>query len=634
MKKHIALLTLLLCVLGAFAQEPQLVESKISDVFVYLQGAQVSRTANVNLKKGENILHFTGITNLLNEESIRIETDESITILAVILRTPDELSDADKKKFDAFNEEKAKIMTEINRQKKVMDVYNQEEQVILANKNISGQEKGVVISELKQAADFYRSRLTEIYDTKFMLKQKIAELRKEIYKIAEKELEFREEIAKRKSLIEVKANVKTDVSKPFIIRYFVAEAGWSPVYDIRVKDIDSPLTITGKAKVVQNTQEDWTKVNLLLSTGNPANSIVKPDLQTYWLSFNNPPKRMESYEQQMNTGKATLYGNVLRGRVTDTEGMTIPGVSIVVTGTNVGTVSDMDGNYELTVPAGAQTVTFSFVGMVSKTLAVQNLQNASVVLEEDYVALDEVVVVGFGIEKSLKGRVAGLDLKKEKEKKQKPVKEYIPIEISRKIIDMEYKIDVPYTIPSDGESYVVNMVDFEVPAEYEYHCVPKYSKDAYLAANILDWSEYNFLDGEANVYFGSKFVGKSAINTAILSDTMQLSIGVDKSITIERENIKDFTKRKFLAGDVKETKGWEITLRNNKQKDIKITVEDQFPISHNSEIEVEQIEMSGAELNKDTGKLVWKLSITPNNEKKLYIKYEVRYPRNRTLFVE
>lgn len=639
MNKLIILFALGFIVFTGYSQTPVESKSKINDVFVYLKGAQVSRKANVALKKGENIVHFIEITNLLNEESIRIESDENVVIQAVILRTPDELSEEDEAAFLKFAEEKAKLQTQINRHRKTLEIYKNEENVILSNKNIAGQQKGVVIAELREAANFYRTRLKEIYDLKFDVNQKIAALRKDIYEVAKKEMELRDEINKRKSIIEVKLDSKVAANKSFTIRYFVSQAGWAPLYDIRVTDIDKPLTITGKAKVIQNTEEDWEKVNITLSTGNPANSIVKPDLITYWLDFNNKPKPISSYtaqaENDIKNARTNLVGNQLSGTVTDSEGLTLPGVTVIVTGTTVGTITDMDGNYQLTLPPGASSVTFSFIGFKSQTYPIHQLHNKPIVMQYDNTSLDEVVVVGYG-KKSLKGRVAGLNLKKEKEKKKRnePVKEYIPVEISRQIIDMEYKIDVPYTIPSDGESYMVKMVDYEVPAEYEYSCVPKYSKDAYLSANIIDWSDYNFLDGEANVYFGSKFVGKSAINTAITSDTMMLSIGVDKSITIERKNIKDFSERRFFAGNIKVAKGWEINIRNNKQTDINITVEDQYPVRKNSDIEIEYIESTGAKHNTDTGKLTWKLNIEPKESKKLNIKYKVKYPRNRTLYVE
>jgi TonB-linked SusC/RagA family outer membrane protein len=85
----------------------------------------------------------------------------------------------------------------------------------------------------------------------------------------------------------------------------------------------------------------------------------------------------------------------VKGTITDKDGVTLIGVSVVERGTTNGTASDMDGNYSLSVASSA-TLEFSYVGYVKQSLAVQGKTRMDVVLEEDTKALEEVVVIGYG----------------------------------------------------------------------------------------------------------------------------------------------------------------------------------------------------------------------------------------------
>ncbi|WP_221936605.1 SusC/RagA family TonB-linked outer membrane protein [Litoribacter populi] len=87
---------------------------------------------------------------------------------------------------------------------------------------------------------------------------------------------------------------------------------------------------------------------------------------------------------------------LIRGTVRDEFGETLPGVSIMVKGTSLGTVTDIDGNFTLEVPSETSILVFSFVGLESKEIQVGNETNIEVVLNQGTSALDEVVVVGYG----------------------------------------------------------------------------------------------------------------------------------------------------------------------------------------------------------------------------------------------
>ena len=103
----------------------------------------------------------------------------------------------------------------------------------------------------------------------------------------------------------------------------------------------------------------------------------------------------------MKSESETEQKSTISGRVTSTLGSPIPGVTILVKGTTTGTVTDADGNYTISNIPNSSTLIFSFVGMKSKEIPVDNRTLLNVVLTEDVVGIDEVVAVGYGMQKKV-----------------------------------------------------------------------------------------------------------------------------------------------------------------------------------------------------------------------------------------
>src|SRR5690606_21161011 len=85
----------------------------------------------------------------------------------------------------------------------------------------------------------------------------------------------------------------------------------------------------------------------------------------------------------------------ITGTVVDNTGMPLLGATVLVKGTNMGTTVDLDGRYELTAPANATTLVFSYVGFLTREVAIGTQTTIDVVLQPD-ASLEEVVVVGYG----------------------------------------------------------------------------------------------------------------------------------------------------------------------------------------------------------------------------------------------
>ncbi|MBP1666325.1 MAG: muiA [Bacteroidetes bacterium] len=214
--------------------------------------------------------------------------------------------------------------------------------------------------------------------------------------------------------------------------------------------------------------------------------------------------------------------------------------------------------------------------------------------------------------------------------------EAAPVTVEKQIGETAiiFDVAVPYTIASDGKVQTIEIQRSSIPAEYKYVTVPKMSPMAYLTGNITNWVEMSLQSGEATLYFENTFVGKSNLNVNQLSDTLTLSLGTDNSILVKREKRKDFTSRRVLGANKTETYSFLITIRNNKTTPVKITLQDQIPVSANSGITVEALELSGGKYNSQTGKISWDYEIKPQETKQTILTYSVRYPKDKTVILD
>jgi len=210
----------------------------------------------------------------------------------------------------------------------------------------------------------------------------------------------------------------------------------------------------------------------------------------------------------------------------------------------------------------------------------------------------------------------------------------LPVTVSESTISFSFDVNVPQTILSDGKPEVVELQRLTVPATYSYAATPKLNTSAYLMGYITEWDKYNLLPGESNIYFSSTFTGKGYINTAELTDTLPVSLGADNNITVKREKRKDFTSQKLIGANKVETMSFLISVRNNKSQAAVVKLRDQIPLSQNSDITVEAVELTGGTLNKVTGEITWDFRVEPGQTREIILTYSVKHPKDQKVILE
>ncbi len=667
-KKNLLLLIAIFTTLNSWANDTLSVNSEIKKAVVFLKGAQIKRSAKCVLKKGENLINFTKITSQLDEKSVQVKSTESVVIQSVNF-TVNHLDSLDRiKKINDLKSEQQLLNDDKLLLQNELYVLNQEQELLRANRVLGGEKRVISAEELEAASEYYRNQLSQIIVLQKKAQDKIKDIDLRKQKISNQLAELNSKKKRPVGEVWVIAYANESGEANFSIEYFIKNAGWKPKYDVRTETVSKPTILSYKADVFQNTDDDWSNVELVLSSSNPSLGGTKPVLKSWVIDMN---KQYSDIQDNSNYNNSVKYYNnlknnysksinvvtdmVITGTVVDRdEGYGLPGANVMVKGTSIGTITDLDGNYTITVPKGTKEIVFSFAGMKSESLPITGTK-VDCVLASDITALDEVVVVGYGTAKnsnltgavtslvddgnfvnSLAGVAPGVRIRgtgslgpKLFRKKKKPVSKTLVglNSVKENQTSVQFVLDKLYTIPSDNKNYSVDIEKYEIPVHYQYSTVPKMEETAFLLAELTGWEKLNLLSGAVNIYFEGAFVGNSNLDVNNTDDTLDISLGRDKSIIIDRKLKKDFTNKQVLSKWETVEYTWEIVVRNTKPDSINVIVEDQIPVSFFKNIDVELTESSNAEYNKNKGELKWDLKLAPFDKKTLSFAYRIKTKR-------
>jgi uncharacterized protein (TIGR02231 family) len=288
MKKIIFLSTAIL--LGSISYagtDPIPVKSDIREVTVFLSGAQVTRIGTVNLEEGIQTVIFTGLPQNINTESIQVKGSGNFTILSVTHQINYLIPREKTVEIRIMEDSLESLKKQISLEQAILRVYQEEENFLLANKQIGGQNTGVKVEDLKSALELYRTRLTETAKLKLKSNLSITSLNEKITRLTNQLTTLNSSNSPTSEIL-VTLNAHATGSSSFNLSYLVQDAGWIPEYDLRATDVKSPLELSYKANVFQKSNENWKNVKLTLSTGNPALGGAKPLLQPWYLVFQEP----------------------------------------------------------------------------------------------------------------------------------------------------------------------------------------------------------------------------------------------------------------------------------------------------------------------------------------------------------
>ena len=279
--------------------------SKIDNIIIYNNGASVNRTGMINLKKGTNRIFISNLSPKLISESIQFNVKSNDVIINSISKQANFLGNSYNNSQVKFIGDSIQKINDSIRMKKVnLEVYNQEKDLLDQNKSVLKTSREFIIDDLMDLIDYFNQKIKEIQTN-------ISKLNKEIFDLEKMKASLQKQISSIKSDVNNQASdvvIQLTCSKEgefnYDLSYNTLQAGWVPYYDIRIKEINSPIKLTYKAKIYQNTSEEWSDVKLSLSTGKLNKSNKAPNFNTQFIK--NTTYRKDTKQKNRNISAIQL----------------------------------------------------------------------------------------------------------------------------------------------------------------------------------------------------------------------------------------------------------------------------------------------------------------------------------------
>ena len=585
---------LFISVMAQASGDPLIIPSSLQNVTVYRSGAELTHKSAAQLKAGNYDLVIEDISNSIDMNSVQVNCPSAVTIMGMefsnnFLIAP-EISSGIKTLMDSAEN----IQKDIDKVNIQIQITTDLIEVLKANRDIKGQQTGLSVSELIKLMDYYKNKSTELQHDLVVYRDRYKKLNEQMLRIKNQVREEESRNTGKGGRLKLQLSVASPGKYDFLVSYVTPNAWWSPYYDVRVDDINSPLKLIYKAKLAQTTGIDWKKVKLSLSTSVPDQWGSAPVLKTWFLGYINPINVME---RNLAVNRIQSFEESMKG---------VPGAAADI---KIRGYSSMAGNNTPLYVVNGVAMSAEDFSKISQS-AIKNIEvvkGASATALYGSRASNGVVLV------TLKD---GLE-------------DYVSITDNE--LNVNFDIGLLYDVPTNGKEQTATLKEYSVGSIYKYYAVPKLDRDAYLLAEVPDWEKLNLLPGDANIIFEGTYVGKSFIDPSSTADTLNLTLGRDKRVVVKKEKLADYSSVKFLGSHKLQKISFELTVKNNKKDTVRMILKDQYPLSTNKEIEVELNDDGGGMDNTDTGVLTWKLELAPGESRKIRFAYSVKYPKDRVL---
>lgn len=202
------------------------------------------------------------------------------------------------------------------------------------------------------------------------------------------------------------------------------------------------------------------------------------------------------------------------------------------------------------------------------------------------------------------------------------------------MLGKEYEVGMKHTILSDGKEKTIALETKTTNADYKYFSIPKLDKAAYISALIPDWEKLELMDANGKIYLENNYINDTYINSNSTQDTLNLAIGADKRVAVDRKVAKSKPEKVGLLSSTIETiVTITINVKNNNQTKIDLNLEDQIPVSNSEKITITPGDLAKAEYDEKTGKLTWDIPLNPLESKTITFNYIVHHPKNANLLL-
>ncbi|VVJ16804.1 Uncharacterised protein [Amycolatopsis camponoti] len=187
-----------------------------------------------------------------------------------------------------------------------------------------------------------------------------------------------------------------------------------------------------------------------------------------------------------------------------------------------------------------------------------------------------------------------------------------------------YRPSRPVAVPSGAEGHRTTLAELSLTAVLGYVTAPLLAEEAYLRATVVNTSSFALRPGRASVFHDTEFVGTTTLDAWAPGEELELALGVDDRIRVERELVRRTASKATLSGQKRREAEYRISVTNHGPRSAEVTVLDQAPVSRDDTITVRDVKTSPEPVETSAlGELTWKLTLGAGESKTVTLSYRV-----------
>ncbi|MGQ0838712.1 mucoidy inhibitor MuiA family protein [Actinokineospora sp.] len=187
-----------------------------------------------------------------------------------------------------------------------------------------------------------------------------------------------------------------------------------------------------------------------------------------------------------------------------------------------------------------------------------------------------------------------------------------------------YRPARPVAVAADGTAHRTTVAEIDLPAEIDHVTVPLRGPEAYLRATVTNTSEHTLRPGRASIFHDVEFVGVTDLEPWAPGEEVELALGVDERVRVERELVRRSAGKAVLGGTRRQEASYRIKVGNYGPRAARITVVDQIPVSRNESVVVREVVLTPEPAERtDLGEVTWRLEVAAGQTAELGLGFRV-----------
>lgn len=260
-------------------------EAKAEKAVVFLNGAELTQKASINLQKGENEVRIEGLSTQLDQSSLKVKLANGAVVSRFEYSTDYLTNNSNPAAQKSLQDSLDIYKNQLSTVKQQLETNQQMQELLKKgiDNSMSG-DKQISSEQIEKNLAYFQQREGKLLTEQNELQTKEKKLNERISNLQSQIRQDGTKNSKRSGVLSMTVLAARTGATEVQISYFTTKAKWEPMYDVVVAGKDKPIDLNLKAKVRQTTGIDWNSIRLTLSTGTPSRNNQVPQLSTWFLS--------------------------------------------------------------------------------------------------------------------------------------------------------------------------------------------------------------------------------------------------------------------------------------------------------------------------------------------------------------